>query len=79
LLCCFLIALAATPAGAWLIRPPALACCGISSWATPLALAFALTMAAAMAVWAGLWLLLPRFDAFQPFCRVGALLMRAVN
>ena len=76
MLCCLLIALAATPAGAWLIGPSRLACCDGRIWLTPLALAFGLSLAAALSAWAMLWLLLPGFTAFYPFCR--ALLAGAI-
>jgi len=80
LLCCLLIALAATPAGAWLIGPAAPACCGgARAWAWPAAQAFAAALAAAMSAWAALWLLSPSRDLFQPICRVGAFLAGAVH
>lgn len=70
MLCCFLLALSATPVGAWLIGPSQLACCSGRAWLLPAAFAFSLSLAAAMSAWALLWLLLPRFEMFQPLCRV---------
>lgn len=79
MLCCFLIAAAASPLGAWLIGPSQLACCGGARvWAMPLALAFGLALTAALGMWAAMALLLPGFDAFQPVCRVGAWLARVI-
>lgn len=78
MLCCLLIALAATPAGAWLIGPKAPDCCGTArAWALPVVQAFAAALAAALAGWAVLWLLLPTRDLFEPLCRIGAFLIGA--
>jgi len=80
LLCCILIAMAATPAGAWLIGPSQLACCsGARAWARPVAQVFAAALLTTMTVWAVLWLMLPAHDLFQPMCRVGAFLAGTVN
>jgi hypothetical protein len=74
--CCLFLAMAATPVGAWLIGP-APSTRGVSrAWVAPLALSFALAMAAAMAAWAALLWFMPGFDAFRPLCRVGAWLMQ---
>ena len=70
MLCCLLIALAAAPGGAWLIGPSQFACCNGRGWLMPLALGFGLALAASLSAWAMLWLLLPGFQLFHPFCRV---------
>ncbi|HJR55684.1 MAG TPA: hypothetical protein VJ798_03820 [Rhizomicrobium sp.] len=70
MLCCFLIALAAAPGGAWLIGPSQLACCNGRAWLLPGALAFGLSLSAALAAWVLLWLLLPGFALFHPLCLV---------
>jgi hypothetical protein len=78
MLCCVLLAAAATPFGAFLIGPSPLACCDGRIWLRPALLAFGLSLAAALAGWALLWLLLPGFSPFRPLCRVGALLAGAI-
>jgi hypothetical protein len=44
----------------------------------PLALAFALSLAAALSAWLMVALLLPGVDLFQPVCRVGSWLAGAL-
>jgi hypothetical protein len=68
MLCCFLIALAAAPGGAWLIGPGQ-TCSNRRVWLLPGALAFGLSLSAALSAWTLLWLLLPGFQLFHPFCR----------
>ena len=69
MLCCLLVALTATPAGAWLIGPSRLACGAGRAWLLPATYAFGLSLAAAMSAWALLWLLLPGFEILHPVCR----------
>lgn len=76
--CCLLIAVAATPAGAWLIGPSQRACCDGRVWAMPVALAFALSLTAALSAWVAMALLLPGSGRFGPLCRVGAFLAGAI-
>ncbi len=80
MLCCLLIALAATPGGAWLIGPSSLACCGrLRAWIGPMAQAFTAALLAAMAAWAIIALMAPSQDLFQPLCRVGVFVAKALN
>jgi hypothetical protein len=69
MLCCFLIALAAAPGGAWLLGPAQAGCSNSRVWLLPGALAFGLSLSAALSAWALLWLLLPGFQLFHPLCR----------
>lgn len=69
MLCCLLIALGAAPGGAWLIGPSQLACCNGRAWLMPLVVAFGLSLAAALAAWTMLRLLLPGLSVFPPLCR----------
>ena len=80
MLCCLLIALAATPVGAWLIGPAPFVCCGpLRAWALPVAQAFAAAFLSAMAVWAIFERVTPSQDLFQPLCRVGTFVAQSFN